>query len=299
MSKTFVLCHGTWHAGWAWGEVVRCISMHGHRPYAPTLAGHGPGAERLGITHQDCVDSVTTCIREHDLRDVVLVGHSFGGTVVQRVASVLRDRIARMVFLDALVLKDGERVFDILPEVFLDSLAPRNGSDPAAGLDMSPGVLAPPPWKTWRDNFIQDGPESLARSTWERLSPEPNQVNLDRLDLKRFDSLAIPKSYIHCRHDKAMPAGYFHPQMSSRLGALRLLEMDGGHEVMFTRPSELTEKIIAATADDWSEFRERDAGTAPLTPTDAVAPCSRKSSAAVPDSQSEHGPSQEELPPSA
>src|SRR5215468_5462289 len=89
--------------------------------------------------------------------------------------------------------------------------------------------------ETWRNNFIQDAPESLARSTWERLSPEPNQVNLDRLDLKPFDSLAIPKSYIHCRHDKAMPAGYFHPQMSSRLGALRLLEMDGGHEVMFTR----------------------------------------------------------------
>jgi len=30
---------------------------------------------------------------------------------------------------DALVLKDDERVFDILPEVFLDSLAPKNGND--------------------------------------------------------------------------------------------------------------------------------------------------------------------------
>jgi len=254
MSKTFVLCHGTWHAGWAWDEVVRGLSMHGHRACVPTLAGHGPDAERHGITHQDCVVSVAACIWEHDLRDVVLVGHSFGGTVVQRVASVLPDRIAAMVFLDALVLKDGERVFDILPEVFLDSLASKNGSDPAAGAEGSREVLAPPPWETWRNNFIQDAPESLARSTWERLSPEPNQVNLDRLDLKPFDSLAIPKSYIHCRHDKAMPAGYFHPQMSSRLGAFRLLEMDGGHEVMFTRPGELVELIIEATAAGRSEI---------------------------------------------
>lgn len=173
---------------------------------------------------------------------------------------MLRDRIARMVFLDALILKNGERVFDILPEAFLDSLAPTNGSHPAAGSEISPEVLAPPRWETRRDNFIQDGPECLARSTWERLSPEPNQVNLDRLDLKRFDSPAIPKSYIQCRHDRAMPAGYFHPEMSSRLGAFRLVEMDGGHEVMSTRPGELSEKIIAATEDDRSEFCHRKAG---------------------------------------
>jgi hypothetical protein len=46
-----------------------------------------------------------------------------------------------------------------------------------------------------------------------------------------------------------MPVGSFHPQMSSRLGEFRLVEMDGGHEVMFTRPSELAEKITAATVD--------------------------------------------------
>lgn len=249
MSKTFVLCHGTWHAGWAWDEVSRRLCTYGHRVCAPTLAGHGPGVTRLGITHQDCVDSVVACIREHDFRDIVLVGHSFGGTVVQKVASELPERIARMVFLDSLVLKDGERVFDILPEVFLDSLAPKGGVDSAAASETSPELLPPPPWETWRDNFIQDAPESLARSTWERLSPEPNQVNLDSLDLKRFHTLSVPRCFIYCRQDKAMPAGYFHPKMSSRLGAFRLLEMDRGHEVMFTRPADLAEKIIAACTE--------------------------------------------------
>ena len=69
------------------------------------------------------------------------------------------------------------------------------------------------------------------------------------LDLKRFYSLTIPKSFIYCRQDKALPPGYFHPRMSSRLGACKLLEMDGSHEVLFTRLAELAGKIIEAISD--------------------------------------------------
>jgi hypothetical protein len=103
------------------------------------------------------------------------------------------------------------------------------------------------PWAVWRDSFMQDAPESTARSVWKQLAPEPNQVNHDKLDLKRFYSLGVPKSFIYCRQDKALPPGYFHPRMSSRLGVFRLLEMDGSHEVMFTRPTELAEKIVEAS----------------------------------------------------
>jgi hypothetical protein len=134
-----------------------------------------------------------------------------------------------------------------LPGVFLDSLASKDGNGPAAASpDDTMPILS---WETWRDNFIQDAPESVARSTWERLSPEPSQVNLDKLDLKRFYSLTIPRSFIYCRHDRAMPPGYFHPGMSSRLGAFKLLEMDGSHEVMFTRPRELADKLIEASGE--------------------------------------------------
>ena len=94
---------------------------------------------------------------------------------------------------------------------------------------------------------MQDAPESTVRSVWEQLAPEPNQVNHDKLDLERFYSLGVPKSFIYCRQDKALPPGYFHPFMSSRLADFRLLEMDGSHEVMFTRPAELADKIIEAS----------------------------------------------------
>ena len=241
MSKTFVLIHGSWHGGWAWNAVIHELSRKGHRADAPTLPGHGPGATRLGITHQDCVAAVAAHIQERGLKDVILVGHSFGGSVIQKVAEQLPDRIGRSVFVDALVLANNDCVFDNLPAdyVALFNTLAKASSDNTMLI----------PWEIWRDGFIQDAPESEARSIWEQLSLEPNHVNLEKLDLKRFYSLAIPKSFIYCRQDKALPPGYFHPRMSSRLGAFKLLEMDGSHEAMFTRPKELADKIIEAGSD--------------------------------------------------
>jgi pimeloyl-ACP methyl ester carboxylesterase len=241
MNKTFVMIHGSWHGGWAWHGVVRQLSKRGYRAETPTLPGHGPGAMRLGIAHQDCVRSVVSYIQQQRLKEVVLVGHSFGGSVIQKVAEEIPSLIERTIFLDALIVEDGHCVFDELPPEYValfNGLA-RTSSDNTMLI----------PWEIWRDNFMQDAPEREAHSIWEQLSPEPNQVNLDRLDLKRFYSLAIPKSFIYCRQDKALPPGCFHPQMSSRLGQFKLLEMDGSHEVMFTRPEELADEIIEASFD--------------------------------------------------
>ena len=240
MGKAFVMIHGSWHGGWAWQQVVRHLSKKGHCAEAPTLPGHGPGAKRVGITHRDCVQAVVTYIQQHSLENIVLVGHSFGGSVVQKVVEEIPRRIERTVFLDALIVEDGHCVFDELPADYVTTFnqLARASSDDTMLI----------PWQIWRDNFIQDALEPVARCLWEQLSPEPNQVNLDKLSLKRFYSLAIPKSFIHCRQDKALPPGYFHPRMSSRLGAFELIEMDGGHEVMFTRPEELANKIVEASS---------------------------------------------------
>jgi pimeloyl-ACP methyl ester carboxylesterase len=196
---------------------------------------------RKGVSHQDCVCSVVSYIQERRLEDVILVGHSFGGSVIQKVAEEIPSLIERTVFLDALIVEDGHCVFDELPAEYValfNDLA-RASSDNTMLI----------PWEVRRHNFIQDAPERGARSIWEQLSPEPNQVNLDRLDLKRFYSLGIPRSFIYCRQDKALPPGYFHPRMSSRLGNFKFLEMDGSHEVMFTRPEELAAKILEASFD--------------------------------------------------
>jgi pimeloyl-ACP methyl ester carboxylesterase len=165
------------------------------------------------------VASVVTYIEEQQLEDIVLVGHSFGGTVLQKVVEELPRRIARTVFLDALILKDNQCVFDLLPDVFLESLKPKNGNHPAAVTSRETAdTLATAPWETWRDNFMQDGIQEHAWLMWEQLAPEPAQVNLDRLDLKCFYSLTIPKSFIYCRQDRRCHRDIFIP------GCHRVLE---------------------------------------------------------------------------
>jgi len=244
MSEAFVLIHGSWHGGWAWQTVIRHLEARGWRAYAPTLPGHGPDVERAGITHRDCVDSVVAYIQERDLRDVRLVGHSFGGSVIQKVAERLPDRIARLIFVDAFVLQHNQCVLDVdnMPAYLIRLLNQLSATSADNTMLL--------PWEVWRDQFIQDATEADARAIWERLSPEPNQVNLDVLDLQRFFALDIPKSYILCHQDRALPAGTFHPRMSSRLGRFKLVEMDGSHEVMFTRPEELADKLIHASSDE-------------------------------------------------
>ena len=244
MSETFLLIHGSWHGGWAWQAVIRALQARGCRAYAPTLPGHGPAVSRTGITHRTCVDAVVAYIEEHDLRDVVLVGHSFGGSVIQKAVERLPERIKRLVFVDAFVLKDKQYVFHV-DNMPADLIALFNQLAAASGDNT---MLVP--WEVWRDHFIQDAPEPTARAIWEQLSPEPNQVNLDVLDLERFYTLDVPKSYVFCRQDLALPTGTFHPGMSSRLGRCKLVEMDGSHEVMFTRPAEVAHKLIEACAAD-------------------------------------------------
>src|SRR5215472_1612964 len=164
MGKTFVLVHGSWHGGWAWDAVARELSKKGHYPHAPTLVGHGPSSNRVGITHKDCVDGVTAYIRHHQLKEIVLVGHSFGGSVVQKVAEQLSDRIGSVVFVDALILSDNECVFDNLPAEYVAAF------NDLASASVDNTMLIP--WELWRDSFMQDAPESVARSVWEQLSPE-------------------------------------------------------------------------------------------------------------------------------
>ena len=163
MSKTFVLVHGSWHGGWAWDAVARELSKKGHYPHAPTLAGHGPNANRVGITHKDCVDSVTAYIRYHQLTNITLVGHSFGGSVAQKVVEQLPDRINSVVFVDALILADSQCVFDNLPVEYVAAF-----NDLASASSDNTMLI---PWEIWRDSFMQDAPESVARSVWEQLTP--------------------------------------------------------------------------------------------------------------------------------
>src|SRR6201986_831613 len=107
---TFVLIHGSYQGGWIWQGVASRLCAAGHAVYAPSLDGCAERRHSLrpGITTETHGAEIADLLFFEDLRDVVLVGTSSGGVVVCSAAEKARERIGRLVFLDALALLDGE-----------------------------------------------------------------------------------------------------------------------------------------------------------------------------------------------
>src|SRR5258706_10321843 len=106
----FVMVHGALSGGWVWQRVARLLQSAGHAAYHPSLDGCGDrkGSMRADITVDTHAEEIAQLMFYEDLRDVVLVGTSFGGMVCARVAELAPERIARLVFIDAVVPITGE-----------------------------------------------------------------------------------------------------------------------------------------------------------------------------------------------
>ncbi len=238
----FVLVHGSWHDGSAWDPVIAHLEAKGHQAFGPTIAGHGKGVNK-NVDHAKCTQSITDFIIKKNLQDIVLVGHSFGGTIISQAAPSISARIRRLVFWNAFVCNDGNSLMDEVPPHYR-----RLFSSLVEGSDDHTVTL---PFPIWRDGFINDADSSLAATAYEQLSPEPFQPFLDKLNTKPFQALETPKSFLNCTEDIALPPGEWgwHPRMSGRLGLYRLVQMPGSHEVIFTNPIGLANKIIEAGRD--------------------------------------------------
>lgn len=115
---TFVIAHGAWTGAWGWDRVADRLRTRGHRVHVPTLSGLGERAHlaKYPITLTDHVDDIVNEMVWHDLDDVVLVAHSYGGFVATGVAERAAERIAAIVYLDAFIPEDGQSFADIMGE---------------------------------------------------------------------------------------------------------------------------------------------------------------------------------------
>src|SRR3569833_160704 len=240
--SVFVLVHGSWHDGAHWAAGVERLEELGHTAHAPTLAGHGKDVPK-DVSHDDCVASVVDYVVQCELTDVVLLGHSFGGTVIARVAEEIPDRLRRLIFWNAFVPRPGKAMGEDLPPHYQEMIS----TLAAASADNTVTL----PFAIWREAFIQDADLELARRTYESLSSEPLRPLTDRMDFSRFDKLEIAKSYLNGTEDTALPFGEWgwHPRMSGRLGLHRFVQLPGSHEVIFSNPRGLAEKIVEAGRD--------------------------------------------------
>jgi pimeloyl-ACP methyl ester carboxylesterase len=113
----FVVAHGAWSAGWAWKKMHPLMIARGHRLGTPTYTGLG---ERRRLARPDIglethIADTLGVLKFEDLTDVRLIGHSYDGMVATGVADRARERIARLIYIDAFAPDDGDSVLDLLP----------------------------------------------------------------------------------------------------------------------------------------------------------------------------------------
>ena len=221
---TYVLVHGAWHGGWCWRKVRVALEASGADVHTPTLTGLG---ERAHLASREiCLDThvadVLGVLETEDLSDVVLVGHSYGGMVVTAVADRVAGRVARLVYLDAVVPQDGQCLYDRAPPQ-LRTHFEEQARIAGEGWRVPASVASP--------QFLGLKAEEDVRWVAPKLTPHPIRTFREAVRLSaRFPQM--PRTYINCIGDK--PFGQ--PRTIQADGIEDYHEVRAGHDAMVTAP---------------------------------------------------------------
>lgn len=229
--STVVLLHGSWHGGWCWQESARCLRARGHDVFTPSLSGcaehfhHYPAAVTLD-TH---VNDVAELLFHEDLKDVVLVGHSYAGLVLQALANRDTTRLSGLYFLDSYVVPPGKSGFDLWsPERVAEAReAIRQGYPFRDPIDAS--LLG-----------LQDA--TLVAWVAERLKPHPLGTYETPMSDESEQARALPRLYLQCTEGFTVPI--FKPIVSwVKEQGWPMQTLNATHACMFTHALEVAESI--------------------------------------------------------
>ena len=225
---TFMLVHGSYQGGWIWQPVAERLRMAGHRVYAPSLDGCGErtASLRAGITTETQAAEIAQLLFYEDLKEVVLVGTSSGGMVVCRVAESIRERVGRLVLVDALALFDGERIRDIV----------------AASTAITTELSVAPSRQDAETRLFAGLDATTHAWTLERYTPHPIGIYDQPVRLDTFWDQAWQASVIWCR--RAANPGEAHQRRAAKRLNATWAELDTGHYPMLSMPDALTEKLV-------------------------------------------------------
>jgi pimeloyl-ACP methyl ester carboxylesterase len=226
---TFVLVHGAWHGGWCWRFVRLLLRRAGHEVFAPSLTGLG---ERKHLARPDIdldthIEDIVSLLEMEDLKDVVLVGHSYGGMVITGAADRAPARVKRLVYLDAFVPENGKCTLDyVVPE--------RAARMREEGEKV--GSVTPPPLSLWG----LTKPEHID-FVKPREVRHPYRTMTQKIELLNQPALSrLPKTFIYC----SSPATGSFDQVAAKFRndpAWKFFELKTGHDAMILMPDQVAE----------------------------------------------------------
>ena len=225
----FVLVHGAWHGGWCWERVTPYLEAAGHKVYTPTLAGMAERAAQLSasINLDTHAQDVIHVLERNDLRNAILVGHSYAGMVIPLVADRAGPRLKRLIFLDALLL-DNNQSFkrSVPPEAWAARMKAAHEKGRGIGFPPFPAAAF--------------GISDKADQAWvdSKLTLHPVSTYEQPMVLRHPFGNGIDKVYVDCTNPQMAPVNASRNKARAQAG-WKYDAIATGHDAMVTAPREL------------------------------------------------------------
>ena len=232
--KVFVLVHGAWHGGWCWKEVKILLEKQGRSVYTPTLTGLGESShllnEEIGLdTH---IQDIVSVLEYEDLKNVILVGHSYGGMVITGVAGKMADRLSHLIYLDAFLPENGKALKDYLP---------RNNSENNQSQQNRDWKVPP------RSTAAEFGVKEKEDIEWteKRLGPQSAKTFVQPVTIEKPIPESLKKFYIRLTDDS--PWFIEAAEKAGANGFKTITYLGGGHDAMISQPEKMAEIFSSIT----------------------------------------------------
>jgi pimeloyl-ACP methyl ester carboxylesterase len=239
---TFVLVPGAWLGGWAWDDVAARLRAAGHETVAVTLTGLAERADEAGpeVDLDTHIADVTSLLDERDLRDVVLVGHSYGGIVVTGVADRRPERVARAVFIDSSPVPAGLSLADF------GTPADKAANAATVAAEGDGWRFAPRDWDPVADPHTLAGLDETALATLRERSTDHPYASMTQPITLTGAGAKVPVTAVCC----TFPLEAVHQMIAAgnpffaTLTDATLVALPTGHWPMFSRPEQLTTILV-------------------------------------------------------
>ena len=235
-----VLVHGAFQSAATWDLVAPLLKQSGRPVFVATLTGLGPSAGMLSehVTLDTHIRDVVDLLECHDLHDVVLAGHSYGGLIVTGVAEQARDRIGHLVYVDALVPEHGQAGLQIMTAPMADTF--RRLAAEGGGWRMQATTALVDKWG------LEDG--SPARRFVEaRLCDFTIRCFEQPLDAPTRAAATLPRTYIASVKGDYPARVVFEPFAArARREGWGYHELPTGHDCQAEMPDALSELLLQA-----------------------------------------------------
>lgn len=229
--KHYVLIHGAWHGAWCWDTLAAQLRAAGHEVTALDLPGMGNDSTHASaVTLQSWIDHTVQTLASCD-QPVVLVGHSMAGMVITGAAAVLPAKVSALVYVCAFLPVTGEALFELASR-------PEGAATLVQQVPSDDGLCTLVPADNARVTFYGKCPPSATDAAVARLCPLPIQTVMDPLPAPASELSALPRFYVECTEDCAIPIA-LQRFMWGRQAGIVVHTLDSDHSPFVSQPEKL------------------------------------------------------------